>query len=87
MPLHLGILLAYPRLRRWATAAGLLIICLALSLSSFSTTTLHLILSQGVAYGVGASLAYCPTMIFMDDWFVHRKGLAFGTMWVRLLSP
>lgn len=83
MPLNFGVLLVYPRLRRWATPAGLLTMCLALLLSSLATTALHLILSQGVVYGIGAGMAYCPTMIFMDDWFVHQKGMAFGTMWVR----
>ena len=61
---------------------GFFIMCLALGLSLFSTTTTHLILSQGISYGIGASLAYAPTILFMDDWFARKKGLAFGIMWV-----
>jgi MFS family permease len=57
---------------------------LALALSSFSTTTTGLIISQGVFYGLGASVAYAPTIIFMDEWFARRKGLAFGIMWVSI---
>lgn len=56
--------------------------CCALAFSSFATTTTELIVSQGIAYGIGASIAYAPTIIFLDDWFVRRKGLAFGIMWV-----
>ncbi|KAK1147863.1 hypothetical protein N8T08_000377 [Aspergillus melleus] len=80
-PLTFGVLLTYPRLRRWACPVGFVIMCLALALSSFSTTTTHLMLSQGVFYGLGANIAYTPTIIFMDEWFVRKKGLAFGIMW------
>jgi MFS family permease len=59
---------------------------LALALSSFSKTTTELIISQGVFYGLGASVAYAPTIVFMDEWFARRKGLAFGIMWVSFLS-
>jgi hypothetical protein len=82
LPFAFVLLQAVPRLKLWAAPIGFVIMCLALSLSSFATTTAHLIVSQGVAYGIGASLAYAPTIIFMDDWFVQRKGLAFGIMWV-----
>ncbi|KAF5855191.1 hypothetical protein ETB97_009745 [Aspergillus alliaceus] len=80
-PVSFGILLAFPRLRIWAAPAGFVTMSLALALSSFSTTTTKLIVSQGVFYGLGASVAYSPTIIFMDQWFARRKGLAFGIMW------
>lgn len=82
LPVAFVLLQAIPRIKLWAAPIGFVIMCLALSLSSFATTTTHLIVSQGVAYGIGASLAYAPTIVFMDDWFVQRKGLAFGIMWV-----
>ncbi|RHZ61288.1 hypothetical protein CDV55_104257 [Aspergillus turcosus] len=80
-PVNFGILLAFPRWRIWAAPAGFVTMSLALALSSFSTTTTELIISQGVFYGLGASVAYTPTIIFMDEWFARRKGLAFGIMW------
>lgn len=86
MPVAFVLLQAIPRLKLWAAPLGFAIMCLSLSMSSFATNTSHLILSQGVGYGVGASLAYAPTIIFMDDWFVRRKGLAFGIMWVSGIS-
>ncbi|KAI9034902.1 putative MFS monocarboxylate transporter [Aspergillus affinis] len=55
-----------------------LIMCLALAMSSFSTTTTHLMLSQGILYGVGSSIAYTPLVIFMNEWFERKRGLAFG---------
>ncbi|KAJ6016309.1 hypothetical protein N7540_010900 [Penicillium herquei] len=81
LPVAFILLQAIPRLKLWAAPIGFLIMCLALSLSSFATNTTDLILSQGIAYGIGASLAYAPTIVFMEDWFVRRKGLAFGIMW------
>ncbi|KAJ5183883.1 hypothetical protein N7492_001499 [Penicillium capsulatum] len=81
LPMAFVLLQTIPRLKLWAAPIGFVIMCLALSLSSFATSTTHLIVSQGVAYGIGASLAYAPTIVFMDDWFVRRKGLAFGIMW------
>lgn len=56
--------------------------CLSISLSSFATSTQGLIFSQGVGYAIGAGLAYAPTIVFMDEWFVRRKGFAYGVMWV-----
>lgn len=73
---------AFPRARRWFSTAGFVIMCLALGLSSFSTSVTHLIMSQGVAYGIGGCLAYTPSILFLSDWFVEKKGLAFGIVWV-----
>ncbi|KAE8336928.1 hypothetical protein BDV24DRAFT_141053 [Aspergillus arachidicola] len=80
-PLTFALLQGFPVLKRWCSPAGLLIMCLALVLSSFASNTTHLILTQGIAYGVGGNLAYSPMIIFMNEWFVHKRGLAFGTMW------
>jgi hypothetical protein len=42
--------------------------------------------TQGVLYAIGGSIAYAPCVIYMDEWFVKRKGLAFGIMWVCALN-
>ncbi|KAJ9154886.1 MFS general substrate transporter [Pleurostoma richardsiae] len=79
--LVLAIIRKYPRRARWAPFVGLFIMCLALAMSSFSTTVNHLIVTQGVFYAVGGSIAYMPTILYMDEWYVKRKGLAYGIMW------
>lgn len=81
-PLVFGMLAWYPRFKRPCVMIGLIIMCLSLGLSSLSTTVPHLIVSQGVFYAIGGTLCYNPAITFMDEWFVKRKGLAFGTMWV-----
>lgn len=81
-PLVFGLLAWYPKSRRPCVMVGLVIMCLSLGLSSLSTTVPHLIASQGVFYAIGGALCYSPAITFMDEWFVKRKGLAFGCMWV-----
>ncbi|EON65962.1 hypothetical protein W97_05204 [Coniosporium apollinis CBS 100218] len=80
-PLTFAMMQWWPITQRPALGAGLITMCLALSMSSFSTTVGHLILTQGVLYAIGGSLVYCPTVIYVDQWFVKRKGFAFGIMW------
>lgn len=71
----------YPRLGLWSPLAGLLIMCLSLALSSLATTVTQLIATQGLLYAVGGSVGYLPCIPYMDEWFVSRKGLAYGIMW------
>ncbi|MBE3045117.1 MFS transporter [Candidatus Bathyarchaeota archaeon] len=71
----------YPRQGRYMTLAGLVVMCLSLGLSSLSTTVPHLIATQGVLYALGGSVAYCPCILYIDEWFARRKGLAYGIMW------
>lgn len=40
----------------------------------------------GVGYAIGAGLAYAPTILFLDEWFVVRKGFAYGVMWVSVFN-
>ena len=73
----------WPRLRRYCGPIGLFVIVVALIASSFSTHVWHLIhLTQGILYGVGGGILYAPVLMFLDEWFVKRKGLAFGVMMV-----
>lgn len=76
-----GALVLWPRIQMSSTIAGLVLMCLSLAISSFSTTTTHLIITQGIFYAVGGSFTYSPCILYMDQWFVKRKGLAYGIMW------
>jgi len=59
---------------------GLVMCATACIVASFATEVWHLILTQGVAYGAGTSLMYVPTLSYMNEWFVARRGLAYGIM-------
>lgn len=80
-PFTFAFLQRYPSQRRRCSVLGLFIITLALVASSFSTRVWHLILTQGVLYALGGTMLYTPTIVFLDEWFIRRKGLAFGIMW------
>ncbi|KAI1084998.1 MFS general substrate transporter [Whalleya microplaca] len=80
-PFMMGICRLFARWVRWTPLAGLLMMCIALAMSSFSNTVPQLIGTQGILYGIGGSIAYCPCIVFLDEWFIKRKGFAYGIMW------
>ena len=80
-PFNFALLQFYPLTRRPSAAVGLVVMSIALVGSSYATTVPVLILTQGVLYAVGGSLLYSPVILFLDEWFIRRKGIAFGTMW------
>ncbi|KAM3540998.1 hypothetical protein ARSEF1564_006093 [Beauveria bassiana] len=81
IPLVMALLRLYPKQARYAPAGGIVVMCAALGLSSLSQTTTQLMATQGVLYALGGSVTYCPCILYMDEWFVRRKGLAYGIMW------
>lgn len=80
-PFTFGSLIRWPQYKRHAMVGGLLIMCLSLGLSSICQTVPQLIVTQGIFYGIGGAVTYSPVVTFLDEWFVRRKGLAFGIMW------
>ncbi|KAI0405378.1 major facilitator superfamily domain-containing protein [Xylaria palmicola] len=80
-PVVIGICRLYPRHTRYTTPVGLLLTTLSLSLASLATSTDTLIALQGVLYAVGGAIAYCPTILYIDEWFLSRKGMAYGIVW------
>ena len=59
---------------------GWLICIIALLASSFATKVWHLMLTQGFLYGVGVVILYYPVLSIVNEWFVKRRGLAYGLM-------
>ncbi|CAE6439405.1 unnamed protein product [Rhizoctonia solani] len=47
-----------------------------LALASFATKVSHLILLQGILFGIGGGGLYAPVIIYLSEWFVARRGLA-----------
>ncbi|KAM0807521.1 putative Major facilitator superfamily domain-containing protein, partial [Seiridium cardinale] len=54
---------------------------LMMAMSSFCTTVSQLIATQGVLFGIGGCISYCPRVLYIDESFVQRKGTAYGIMW------
>ena len=71
----------WPRQRKNLSILGLVTLTVALIAASFATHTIHLVFTQGVLYGTGAAFLYNPFIFYLDEWFVERKGLAYGVFW------
>jgi MFS family permease len=71
----------WPAFRRRSAGIGLAILALGLVTSSFADSVWHLILTQGALYAIGGILLYSSVVLLIDEWFVRKKGIAFGVMW------
>jgi len=71
----------WPRLANITKWAGIPIMAISLIAASFANEIKVLTITQGALYAVGGSIVYYPTLIFLDEWFIRRKGMAYGVMW------
>ncbi|KAL1301816.1 hypothetical protein AAFC00_006004 [Neodothiora populina] len=79
-PIVYAVLRMYPRYRRTSTMVGFVIMLGSFIAASFANTVTQLIGTQGVMYAFGGALCYFPTLAYLDEWFVQRKGIAFGVI-------
>lgn len=67
-------------IRRFGTkptlGAGVIIQAAALIAASFSTEVWHLLLTQGIAFGIGMGLAFNATVGVVPQWFRRRRSFA-----------
>ncbi|GLA91323.1 hypothetical protein AtubIFM61612_005657 [Aspergillus tubingensis] len=80
-PITFTLLTRYPHLPKSCAFVGLALSVGGSLLSSFATTVWQMIVTQGVICGLGNGLVFSPTTLYLDQWFVRRKGLAYGIMW------
>ncbi|KAJ5894967.1 hypothetical protein N7495_006658 [Penicillium taxi] len=80
-PIAIVAMILIPSMSRWFSTIGLSIMCFSLAMASFSSNVTHLVLSQGIGFGIGGCIAYSPSILFMPEWFDRRRGLAFGVVW------
>ncbi|KAI7901826.1 major facilitator superfamily domain-containing protein [Cokeromyces recurvatus] len=57
---------------------GSILMSLGIILAGFSTQIWHLYLTQGVLFGIGASLVYMSIVAVIPQWFTTRRGTAMG---------
>lgn len=72
------------RFQRWEwhmVAAGWALCVLSLVAASFANSISTLIATQGILYGVGFCMLYYPLLSMMNEWFVKKRGLAYGVMY------
>ncbi|KAG0373163.1 hypothetical protein BGX24_012053 [Mortierella sp. AD032] len=63
---------------RISALVGALIMGASLVATSFSTKVWQLYIFQGILYGLGASLAFFPSLSLPSQWFKKRRGFATG---------
>ncbi|KAJ6088787.1 Major facilitator superfamily domain general substrate transporter [Penicillium sp. IBT 16267x] len=80
-PVTFTLLTRYPRLQIWCAPTGLVITVIGSLLSSFSENVWQLIATQGVICAIGNALLFSLPSLYLDQWFIRRKGLALGIMW------
>ena len=59
---------------------GCLLISTGFLLASWSTHTWHLLLTQGLLYGIGSSMLYFPLISIAPEYFDRRRGAAMGVI-------
>lgn len=63
---------------KYMLATGTILCTAALILASFATQVWHIVLTQGVMFGLGASFVSLPCIGAPQQWFSERRGLAIG---------
>lgn len=80
-PVVYFVLRKFPRHRKTCSIVGFVIELSGLIGASFATTVPQLLGTQGILYAVGGSLHYFPAFLYLDEWFIQRKGIAYGVVW------
>ncbi|KAF8866848.1 MFS monocarboxylate transporter-like protein [Acephala macrosclerotiorum] len=57
---------------------GVILMSLGLGLASLSTQIWHLLLTQGLLYGIGSSMLYFPILSAAPEYFTAHRGSAMG---------
>lgn len=71
----------YPRSRRPAMWLGSAICFGSLMAASYTTKVTNLVAYQGVLYALGGVLLSHPCLSYTSEWFVERRGLAYGAIY------
>ncbi|KEQ92819.1 hypothetical protein AUEXF2481DRAFT_42503 [Aureobasidium subglaciale EXF-2481] len=79
-PVSMLCLQRFGRWRREMIWVGWPICILGLVAGSFASSLEALILSQGVAYGLGFLVFYYPILSMVDEYWVAKRGMAYGIL-------
>lgn len=77
-PLMIPMVQRYSSYRRHMILIGWPMCLLGLVAGSFAETLGTLILTQGVMYGTGFIIFYYPVLSMVNDYWVSRRGMAYG---------
>jgi MFS family permease len=80
-PIATPLVKRYHRWQRHMTVVGSALCVLSLLAASFAKSVSGLIATQGVLYGTGFLMLYFPVLSMLNEWFVQRRGLAYGVLY------
>lgn len=80
MPFTNPIAMRWPRHRKSMSVAGWLLCLVGLIGASFATQVWQLLFFQGLVYGTGWVICYTPFLFMLNEWFVEKRGLAYGIL-------
>ncbi|TFY82320.1 hypothetical protein EWM64_g1692 [Hericium alpestre] len=81
-PVIYPLLARFPQHRRLCLWIGGLLCSISLLAASYVTKVTAIVALQGVLYGIGGSMLYAPCIAFLSEWFVKRRGLANGIIFM-----
>ncbi|KAI5305588.1 hypothetical protein KEM56_003961 [Ascosphaera pollenicola] len=79
-PITCAAMAKWPTFRKYSTHLGAILMVVGLIAASFAKNVKLLILCQGVIYAIRCAVLYPPVVLFCDDWFEKKKGLAYGVI-------
>jgi hypothetical protein len=74
------LIIRYQAKRRQMIWVGWVICILALVMASFFTEMWHLVFFQGLLFGIGWLVLYYPLLSLLNEWFVVKRGFAYGIL-------
>ncbi|KAH6981256.1 major facilitator superfamily domain-containing protein [Ilyonectria sp. MPI-CAGE-AT-0026] len=80
-PFAMPLVKRYQRFQRYMVVAGWSGCALSLFAASFCTSVKGLIATQGIFYGVSFLMLYFPLLRMLNEWFVQRRGFAYGVLY------
>ncbi len=78
MPLFLAAFQRWPRARQWSLWGSLPVVVVGLVGASLTSTVRGLVFCQGVLYALAGNALVMPSINYINEWFVRKKGLAIG---------
>ncbi|RFU33758.1 hypothetical protein B7463_g2542, partial [Scytalidium lignicola] len=79
-PFMVPVVKRYVKYQRHMIWIGWTISILSLIAGSFVTTLPGLIVTQGIMYGLGVVIFYNPMLRMLSEWWITRRGMAFGVV-------
>ncbi|KAF2019457.1 MFS general substrate transporter [Aaosphaeria arxii CBS 175.79] len=70
----------YYTYRKMISLGGFVIMLMSLLGASFAKTVSQLLVNQGLFYALGGAMLYFPVFNYVDEWFIKRRGLAYGAL-------